>query len=137
MCDVSFAIDGARLCLYCVGIGRHEEKPEPHPLAEAFTSIPGVHKYTAMSLPDDVLDGEFVEISTGEETPEALTNGWHRIIGVFFWLAWLGFGIYAWWQSGANLSEYQVAAVIWLLSFLFTIFGFPVMRRTARNRTHS
>lgn len=100
--------------------------------AEAVTSLPGYHTKSSKLPPEELPEDELHEIETGANNPDAMNSIGHKFIGVIFWLAWFGWGIYMWWFTGALISEFLIATVLWIGTFFFTILGVPLVRRKAK-----
>jgi hypothetical protein len=101
-------------------------------LAEVVTSLPGYHPKTTKLPPEELPEEILFAIQTGANNPQALNSIGHKFVGIIFWIAWFGWGIYVWWFTGALLAEFLIATAIWIGAFLFTIIGVPLVRRKAR-----
>jgi len=106
-------------------------------LGEMRSSLPGRHQHTNLPKPEDPTDPGYDAIETGSDDPSDLTSWPDRLIGVVFWLAWFGIGVYTWWFTDARLSDYVIATVLWLAIFIFAIIGVPLVKMTARNRNRA
>jgi hypothetical protein len=115
-------------------MGRHSKKPERPILTEVVTSLPGFYHPTRQLPPDDLSPQEFVEVSTGDDTPGIVTSRLHTVIGVVFWGAWVVWTIWVWFFTGAPFTDLGIAFLVWLVTFVITLITVPVMRRKARNR---
>ena len=103
------------------------------------SSLPGRHQHTDLPKPEDPSDRGYDapgygSIETGADDPSDLTSWPDRIIGLAFWFAWLGIGVYTWWFTDTRLSDYVIATVLWLAIFAFAIVAVPLVKMTARNR---
>jgi len=106
-------------------------------LGEMRSSLPGRHQHTNLPKPEDPSDPGYDSIQTGLADPSDLTNWRDRALGVFFWLAWFGIGVYTWWFTDARLSDYVIATILWLAIFAFAIVGVPLVKIAARNRNRT
>jgi hypothetical protein len=118
-------------------VARHSKKIQRLFLNEVVTSLPGLHRPTREPPPDDLAPGEFLEVSTGEDSPSALATFAHVFLGFVVWIVWIVWSAYLWFFSDAPYDDLYIAGAIWAATFILTIMGVPAMRRKARNRVRS
>jgi len=112
-----------------------DTSPNERPiLKEVVTSLPGLHRPSTKLPPEDLSAEDFVETCTGQDTPGVTSTPLHTVLGIVFWIGWIGWTIYAWFFSGAPFDDLGIVLVIWVVTFVITVLGIPVMRRKARNR---
>ena len=115
-------------------MGRHGKKIEHPVLVEIVTSLPMAHTPTTARPPEDLAPEAFREISTGENTNGVVTSFRHTLLGLLFWAQWIAWTIYMWFFQDAPFTDLFIAFAVWLVVFVVTIIGVPIMRRKARNR---
>jgi len=135
-CQLWF-LDSRRSAHYPFFMGRHSKEKKPPILREVVTSLPGLHHSTHRTPPEDLRPDEFVEISTGEDSPKSLGTLGHIVLGISFWVGWIFWTVYLWFFVGQPLNDVVIAFAVWAITFALVILGIPLMRRKARNRVHS
>lgn len=103
-------------------------------IKEIVTGLPGRHRGTSLAEPENPLDMQAQQIFTGALNLNKQIKFWERLLGIVFWFAWFGFGIYFWWFTNVPLVDYVIGVVVWTLIFLFTVIGIPVFRVILRER---
>lgn len=102
---------------------------------EMLTGFPSRHKHTSFTPPSDGEGSEIDEIYTGSAQGDNLMSKKVKLLGIFSWVAWFGFGINVWWFSDTRPIEYVIATVLWIFTFLFTTLGIPFTRSLLKNRS--
>jgi hypothetical protein len=103
-------------------------------LAEIVTSFPRLYKRSSESPPEDLRPEDWVEVSTGEDTPRQIMSVWQTIIGLLSWAVWVTWTIYVWFFTDAPWTDLYIVLSVWIITFVITVIGVPFMRRKARNR---
>lgn len=114
-------------------MGKHVYGRPPRIAHEIRTSLPGQHIHTAASEPESG-NGPGSPIYTGQGDVGALASPAHRVLGIFFWVAWLTWGVYTWWFVERTITDFVVASVVWTGAFIFSVVGIPIVRQMARNQ---
>jgi hypothetical protein len=114
-------------------MGKHVSSRPPRILREIRTSLPGQHIHTAASEPESG-NGPDLLVHTGQDDVSALASPGHRMLGIFFWVAWLAWGVYTWWFVERTITDFVVASVVWTAAFIFSVVGIPIVRQMVRNQ---
>lgn len=99
-------------------------------LKEILTGLPLLKNQTKLLAPETTFAKDYSP-STGGDNPKSLDFLPHRIFGLILWISWFLWGFYSWWFTDVVIYEYLLATGIWLSTFLFSIFGTPIIRRKA------
>ena len=114
-------------------MGKHSPDRPPRILHEIRTSLPGQHIPTSAEEPENGDSPESL-VYTGQEDTTALTNRFHSALGVLFGLAWLVWGVYTWWFVDRTITDFVVAAAIWIVAFAVGVVGIPIIRQAGINQ---
>jgi len=79
---------------------------------ETLWSLPGLQRRTTQSPPEDLAPEDWVEVSTGEDTPRSVMTVGHTIIGLVFWAAWLAWTIYVWFFTGTPITDLWIVLLM-------------------------
>jgi hypothetical protein len=104
-------------------------------IREVSSALPRAHTETSLKPPGNGdLEG-FDDIHTGSQQSEKLIPIHLKILGFLTWIFWFGLGVKFWWFSDTTLTEFIVATILWILTFVFTTAGIPLVRAllNARN----
>jgi hypothetical protein len=100
---------------------------------EIRSALPGTHEHSHFSEPENP-NMTVHEIATGFRSGEPLLRKRDYFFGILSWVVWVSWGIYLWWFSDTVLFEYIFGVLVWLVVFIFSVVGVPLVRRTSRNR---
>lgn len=114
-----------------------QKKKSEHPiLNEAVWSLPGLHRPTNQQPPEDLSPEDWVEVSTGEDTPRVVSSLGSTLLGLLFWGLWAAWTIYIWFFTGTPLTDLWILLLVWALTFVTVVVGVPVSRRKTRVRAN-
>jgi hypothetical protein len=103
-------------------------------LKEVLSSLPRAYSHTTQLPPDDIPKESFEEVQTGEDFAGQVVKLSHNLLGALVWIGITAWAVYVWGFAGTPVTDLLIALGVWVGTFVFTVFGVPAVRRTARGR---